>query len=88
MCIYIYLCVCLYGTTKVDRAENFLAMVGGDILYNVGKAIINHPFGNGNHSTYLWNLCIDGSKSYKIIIFGGINIHISSYFRVPRVAGF
>ena len=51
------MCVCLYGTTMVDRAENFLAMVGGDILYNVGKAIINHPFGNGNHSTYLWNLC-------------------------------
>ena len=61
---------------------------GGDILYNVCKAIINHPFGNGNHSTYLWNFCIDGSKSYKIIIFGGINIHISSYFRVPRVARF
>ena len=77
------------GTTKVDGAEKLLAMVGGDILYTVGKTIINHPFGNGKHSTYLWNLCTDWSKTYELTIFFGGNKHpLGSYFRAPRVPGF
>jgi hypothetical protein len=32
-------------------------------IINVGKTIINHPFGNGKHTTYYWNCPPHGFKT-------------------------
>ena len=67
------MCIYICGTTKVDRAEKLLAMVGGDILYTLGKTIISHPFGNAP----IYGIYVSmGQKPMNLPYFlGGINIH-------------